>query len=122
MESVQSTAGQKVPLGLSFFPDGFGAHIPVIKLVKDLRVQAGNVFPSAQCIDAANQARRLIIMTRHFFQNWLSYAALLRPQLEYGMLACSQSLVRDINHLAHLSHISLIPNPSSHHLHFVRLH
>ncbi len=64
------TIGREVPLRLSFFPDGSGAPIPVSTLVKDLGVQTGNMFsPSAQCTEAANNARRLIFMIRCSFQD-----------------------------------------------------
>ncbi len=62
---VYLTIGREVPLRLSFFPDGSGTPIPVFKLVKDLGVQADNMFsPSAQRTEAANKARRLIVMIR----------------------------------------------------------
>ncbi len=64
------TIGREVPLRLSFFPDGSGAPIPVSTLVKDLGVQTDNMFsPSAQCTEAANNARRLIFMIRCSFQD-----------------------------------------------------
>ncbi len=57
------TIGQEVPLRLSFFPDGSGTPIPVSKLVKDLEVQADNMFShSTQCTEAANKTRPLIFM------------------------------------------------------------
>ncbi len=47
------TIGREIPLRLSFSPDGTGTL---------------NVFsPSAQCTEAANKARRLILMIRCFF-------------------------------------------------------
>ncbi len=61
--------------------------------------------PSAQCTEAANKARRLILVIRRSFQ-YLSkpaffplYEALVRPHFEYGVPACSPNLVADINHL-----------------------
>ncbi len=63
------TIGREVPLRLSFIADGSGTPIPVSTLVKDLGVQADNMFsPSPQCTEAANKARQLIFMIRHFFQ------------------------------------------------------
>ncbi len=50
--------------------------------------------PSAQCTEAANKARRLILMIRCSFQDLSKSAfvplheALVRPHLEYGMPAC----------------------------------
>ncbi len=79
---------------------------PASKLVKDLGVQADNMFSSsAQCTEAANKARRLIFMIRITFQDLSKstfiplYGALVRPHLEYGMPAGSPNLVADINHL-----------------------
>ncbi len=98
--------GREAPLRLSFFPDGPGTTIPVSKFVKDLGVQTDNMFsPSAQCTEAANKAKRLIIMIRRPFQNLSKpafiplYEALVRPHLEYSMPGCSPNLVADINHL-----------------------
>ncbi len=42
--ATNSPLGEKIPVRLSFFPDGSGTPIPVSKLVKDLRVQTDNVF------------------------------------------------------------------------------
>ncbi len=64
------TIGREVPLRLSFFPGGSGTTIPVSKLVKDLGVQADNMFsPSAQCTEAANKARQLIFKIRRSFHD-----------------------------------------------------
>ncbi len=50
------TIGRKVPLRLSFFPDGSGTPIPVSTLVKDLGVQTDNMFShSAQCTASTNK-------------------------------------------------------------------
>ncbi len=88
-----------------FFPNGSGTPIPVSKLVKDLGVQADNVFSSsAQFTEAENKAKRLIFMIRHSFQTLLKsaflplYGSLVRPHLEYGMPGCSTIPVADINH------------------------
>ncbi len=64
------TIGPEVPLRLSFIPDGSGTPIPLSKLIKDLGVQTDNMrSPSAQCTEAANKARRLIVMIRRSFQD-----------------------------------------------------
>ncbi len=101
--------GREVPLRLSFYPNGSGIPIPVSTLVKDLGVQTDNMFsPSAQCTEAANKGRRLILMIRHSFQDLKKlafiplYGALVRPHLEYVMSACSPSLAADINHLVRI--------------------
>ncbi len=45
--------GRDVSLRLSFFPDGSGIPLPVTKLLKDIWVQAEDVFSSsAQCTEA----------------------------------------------------------------------
>ncbi len=105
--------GREVPLRLSFFPDGSGTPIPVSTLVKDLGVQTDNMFsPSAQCTEAANKARQLILMIRRSFQDPSKsafiplYGALVRPHLEYGMPACSPNLVADINHLERIQRLA----------------
>ncbi len=62
-------------------------------------------FPSAQCTEAENKARRLIFLIRRSFQDLPKsafiplYGALVRPHLKYGMSACSPNLVADSNHL-----------------------
>ncbi len=75
-------------------------------LVKDLGVQTDNMFfPSVQCTETANKARRLIFMIRRSIQDHSKsafiplYEALVCPHLEYAMPACSPNLVADINHL-----------------------
>ncbi len=61
--------GREVHLRL-FFADGSGTPIPVSKLVKDLGVQADNMFsPSAQCTEVANRAKGLIFMIRRSVQD-----------------------------------------------------
>ncbi len=74
----------------------------LVELMPSYSSQTDNVFsPSAQCIKAANMARRLIFMIRRSFLDLSKsafipiYGALVRPHLEYGMTACSA----DINHL-----------------------
>ncbi len=76
------------------------------RIVKDRWVQTDNVFsPSDQCTEAVNKARRLISMTRRSFQDLLKsasiplYGALVRPQLEHGMPACSSNFEAEVNHL-----------------------
>ncbi len=94
------------PPEIVFFPDGSGTPIPVSKLVKDLGVQTDSMLsPSAQCTEAANKARRLILMIRRSNQ-YLSrlafiplYEALVHPHVEYCMPACSPNIVVDINYL-----------------------
>ncbi len=72
------TIGREVPLRLYFSPDGSGTPIPASKLVKDLEIQAGNVFsPSAQCTAATNEARRVIFMIRRSFQDLSKSAFIL---------------------------------------------
>ncbi len=95
------------------------------KLVKDLGVQADNVFsPSAQCTEAANKAMRLIFMIRRSFQDLLKsatiplYGALGRPQLEYSMPVCSANLVADINHLERIQRIATRLVTGIHHLNY----
>ncbi len=92
----------EVLLRLSFFPDGSGTPITVSKLVKDVGVQADNMFfPSAQYTKAASKARRLIFMIRRSFQGLSKsafiplYGALVRSHLEYGMPACSPNLAAE---------------------------
>ncbi len=105
--------GREIPLRMSFFPDGSGTPIPVSTLVKDLGGQTDNLLsPSAQCSEAANKARRLIFMIRRSFQ-YLSksafiplYGALVHPHLAYGMPACSQNLVADINHIERIQRLA----------------
>ncbi len=88
--------GRKVPLRLSFYPDGSGMPVPVSKIVKDLEVQAYNVFsPSA----SANKARRLTLVISRSFQG-LSKSAfillkedLVRPHLDCGIPACLPNLM-----------------------------
>ncbi len=77
----------------------------VSTFVKDPGVQTDSMFsPSAQCTEAANKARRFILMVRRSSQDISKSAfiplcgALVRPHLEYGMSACSQNLTADINH------------------------
>ncbi len=104
------TIEREVPLRLSFFPDGSDTPMRVSKLVKYLGVQTDNQFSSsAQSTEAANKARRLILMIRHSFQNLAKLVvigALARPHLQYGMLACSQNLVADINHLDRIQRLA----------------
>ncbi len=59
------------PPEIVFNPAGSGTPIHVFKLLKDLGVQADNVFsPSAQCNQAANKARRVVFAKRRsFFRN-----------------------------------------------------
>ncbi len=85
------TIGQEVPQSLYFSP------IAMSKLVKDLGIQRYNAFsPSGQCINDANEPSLLIFMIRRFFQDLLKLTflplcgALMCPQLEKGMPACSQ--------------------------------
>ncbi len=87
-----------------FFPGGSGTPIPVSKLVRDLDVRSQNLSsPSAQCTEAVNNPRWLIVMIRHSFQDLSKsafialYGALVRPHLGYGMPACSPNLMADIN-------------------------
>ncbi len=94
------TIGLEAPLRLSIFPDGSGI---------DLGVQTYNMFfPSAQCTEAANKARRLISMIRRSFQSLSKsafiplYEALVRPHLGYEVPACSPNLVAGSNHLERL--------------------
>ncbi len=67
--------------------------------------------PSAQCTEAANKAKRVIFMKRRSFQDLSKstfiplHGALVRPHLEYGMPACSPSLVADINHLERIQRL-----------------
>ncbi len=90
-----------------------GSTTPVSKLVKYLGVQTDNLFsPSAQCTEAANRARRLIIMIRRSFQDLSKsafiplYGASVRPQIEYCMPACSPNLVAGINHLERIQRLA----------------
>ncbi len=79
---MKLTIGREVPLRLYFFPDESGTPIPVSKLVKDLGIQTDNMFsPSAQCTEAANKAKRLILMIRHPFQDFpkLAFISLYGP-------------------------------------------
>ncbi len=92
---------------------GLATPIPVPKLVKDLGVHADNMFsPSTQCTEAASKARRLLFMIGRSFQDLSKsvfsplYGALLRPNLEYGMPACSPNLVADINHLERIQTVA----------------
>ncbi len=79
----------------------------------NLGVQTDNMFsPSAQCTEAANKAKRLILMIRRSFQNLSKlafiplYGALVRPRLEYGMPACLPNLVADVNHLERIQRLA----------------
>ncbi len=54
--------------------------------------------PSAQCTEATNNKALL--------PRSLEIGALVRPHLEYGMPACSQNLVADINHLERIQRIA----------------
>ncbi len=68
--------------------------------------------PSAQCTEAANEARRLILMIGNYFQNLPKsdfiplYGALVRPHLEYGMPVCSPIPVTDINHIERIQRLA----------------
>ncbi len=68
--------------------------------------------PSAQCIEAANKARRLIFMIRRSFQDPSKsafipfYGAIVRPHLEYGMSACSPNLAADIHNLERIQRLA----------------
>ncbi len=70
------------------------------------------LFPSDQCTEAANKARRLIFMIRRSFQDLLKsaftpiYGALVRPSVEYSMPACSPNLVTDISHLERIQRLA----------------
>ncbi len=97
--------------------------ISVSNLVKHLRVRAENMFsPSAQCTEAANKARRLILMIRRSFQDLSKpafiplYDALVRPHPEHGMSACSPNLVADINHLEQVQRLATSLVTGMHHL------
>ncbi len=52
-------------------------------------------------------------MIRHSFQDLSKqvfiplYVALVRPHLEYGMLACSPNLVAGINHLERIQRLAI---------------
>ncbi len=68
--------------------------------------------PSAQCTEAANKARRLILMVRRSNQ-YLSksafiplYEALVHPHVEYCMPACSPNSVVDINYLERIQRLA----------------
>ncbi len=69
-----------------------------------MKINRLTLSPSAQFTEAERKARRLILMIRRSFQDLLKSAfillngALVRPNLEYGMPACSPSFVADINH------------------------
>ncbi len=69
-------------------------------------------YPSAQCTEDANKARRLTFMIRRSFQDLPKsdfiplYGAVVRLHLEYGMLACSPNLVADINHLERIQRLA----------------
>ncbi len=65
------TIRSEVLLILPVFLNGFSTPIAISKLVKDLGVQTSNAFsPSAQCTEAANKAKRLIVMIVRNCSTW----------------------------------------------------
>ncbi len=108
------TTGREVPPTLSVYPDESSTTIPVSKYVKDLGVQTGNVFSqSAQGSEAANKARRLIILVRRSFQG-LSNSPFIRL---CGALVCMhpKNGVPSMNHWVESCVHSQIPTTNYHH-------
>ncbi len=107
------TIWREVPLRTSSFQDWSRIPMPVSNYVENLGFQAGNVLsPSAQCTDARTKARRLTFLTRRPFQDLSKSVfipfngSLVRPHLEYDMLACSPNLVTDFNHLERIPRLA----------------
>ncbi len=88
-------------------------RIPQVTDVRDLGVPLDTtITASANCIEAANTARRLLFMVRRFFCEQPNtaftpiYCALVRPHLEYAMEANAPTLRADINQLERVQRLA----------------
>ena len=95
------------------FEEDSSIPIPMTQSALDLGIEVDSSFkPSAQCLRAVNKARGLLFclkrafdrLTPDIFIPW--YDSIIRPNLDYGIQACSPYLRRDIIHVERLQRLA----------------
>ncbi len=107
------TVGNLPPLSPSFSAADTDHRIPQVTDVRDLGVPLDTTFTaSVHYIEAANTARRLLLLVRRSFCELSKtaftplYCALVRPHQEYAMETNAPTLRADINHFERVQRLA----------------